>query len=136
MNYEIFYQFPIKYKLLKLKIYSSSNLIFSRPLKFTIHLDSRILITAWGPFPKTFEINLKGNNPVNELDKAAQFHDMAYSIFKDTKDRHVFDKKLQDEAFNLVKNSSTSLKDRAEAGLVGGVLLAKRKLGLGVRQKR
>ena len=57
MNNEIFYQFPIKYKLLKLKIYSSSNLIFSRPLKFTIHLDSRILITAWGPFPKTFEIN-------------------------------------------------------------------------------
>ena len=79
---------------------------------------------------------LKGDNPVNELDKAAQFHDMAYSIFKDTKDRHVFDKKLQDEAFNVVKNSSTSLKDRAEAGLVGGVMLAKRKLGLGVRQKR
>jgi len=57
MNNEIFYQFPIKYKLLKLKIYSSSNLIFSRPLKFSIHLESRILITAWGPFPKTFEIN-------------------------------------------------------------------------------
>jgi hypothetical protein len=79
---------------------------------------------------------LKGDVPVNELDKAAQFHDMAYSIFKDTKDRHVFDKKLQDEAFNLVKNLSTSLKDQAEAGLVGGVMLAKQKLGLGVRQKR
>jgi hypothetical protein len=57
MNNEIFYQFPIKYKLLKLQIFSSSNLIFSQPLKFTIHLDSRILVTAWGPFPKTFEIN-------------------------------------------------------------------------------
>ena len=44
-------------------------------------------------------------------------------------------KKLQDEAFNIVKNSSTSLKDQAEAGVVGGVMLAKRKLGLGVRQK-
>ena len=61
---------------------------------------------------------------------------MAYSIFKDTNDRHVFDKKLQDEAFNIVGNSSSSLKDKAEAGLVGGVMLAKRKLGLGVRQKR
>ena len=89
-----------------------------------------------GPGTKVKERLLKGDNPVNELDKAAQFHDMAYSIFKDTKDRHVFDKKLQDEAFNVVKNSSTSLKDRAEAGLVGGVMLAKRKLGLGVRQKR
>ena len=56
---------------------------------------------------------------LNELDKAAQFHDMTYAIFKDTKDRHVFDKKLQDEAFNIVKDGKHSLKDRAEAGLVG-----------------
>ena len=75
---------------------------------------------------------LRGDKPVKELDKAAQFHDMAYSIFKDTKDRHVFDKKLQNEAFNLAK-SSGSFKDRAEAGLVGGVMLAKRKLGLGCK---
>ena len=64
---------------------------------------------------------LRGDKPVKELDKAAQFHDIAYSIFKDTKDRHVFDKKLQDEAFKLVKSSNHSLKDRAEAGL--GVVL-------------
>ena len=89
-----------------------------------------------GPGTKVKERLLKGDVPVNELDKAAQFHDMAYSIFRDTKDHHVFDKKLQDEAFNLVKNSTSTLKDRAEAGLVGGVMLAKRKLGLGVRQKR
>ena len=57
MNNEIFYQFPIKCKLTKLKIYSFNNLIFSWPLKFTIHLESRILITAWGPFPKTFQFN-------------------------------------------------------------------------------
>ncbi len=98
-----------------------------------------------GPGTKVKERLLKGDVPVNELDKAAQFHDMAYSIFKDTKDRHVFDKKLQDEAFNIVKNSTSALKDKAEAGLVGGVMLSKRKLGFGlwpprasgcVRQKR
>ncbi len=89
-----------------------------------------------GPGTKVKDRLLKGDVPVNELDKAAQFHDMAYSIFKDTKDRHVFDKKLQGEAFNIVGNTSSSLKDKAEAGLVGGVMLAKRKLGLGVRQKR
>ncbi len=54
---------------------------------------------------------------MKELDKAAQFHDMTYAIFKDKKDRNVFDKKLQDEAFNIVKDSKHSLKDRAEAGL-------------------
>ncbi len=73
---------------------------------------------------------------MKELDKKAQFHDMAYAIFKDTKDRHVFDKKLQDEAFNIVKDSNHSLNDRAEAGLVGSLMLAKRKLVMGVRQKR
>ena len=46
-----------------------------------------------GPGTKVKDRLLKGDVPVNELDKAAQFHDMACSIFKDTKDRHVFDKK-------------------------------------------
>ena len=89
-----------------------------------------------GPGTKLKERLLRGDAPVKELDKAAQFHDMTYAIFKDTKDRHVFDKKLQDEAFNIVKNGNHSLKDRAEAGLVGSIMLAKRKLGMGVRQKR
>jgi hypothetical protein len=79
---------------------------------------------------------LRGDVPVKDLDKSAQFHDMSYAIFKDTKDRHVFDKKLQDEAFNIVKDGKHSLKDRAEAGLVGSLMLTKRKLGMGVRQKR
>ncbi len=42
---------------------------------------------------------------------------------KETKDRHVFDKKLQDEAFNIVKDANHSLKDRAEAGLVSSLML-------------
>ncbi len=46
-----------------------------------------------GPGTKVKERLLKGDIPVNELDKAAQLHDMASSIFKDTEDRHVFDKK-------------------------------------------
>ena len=89
-----------------------------------------------GPGTKLKERLLRGDAPVKELDKLAQFHDMSYRIFKDTKERHVFDKKLQDEAFSIVKNGNHSLKDRAEAGLVGGLMLAKRKLGMGVRQKR
>ncbi len=89
-----------------------------------------------GPGTKLKERLLKGDVPVKELDKAAQFHDMTYAIFKDKKDRHVFDKKLQDEAFDIVKDGKHSLKDRAEAGLVGSLMFGKRKLGLGVRQKR
>jgi len=70
------------------------------------------------------------------LDKAAQFHDITYPIFKGKKDSYVFDKKLQDETLNIVKDSKHSLKDRAAAGLVGNLMFGKRKLGLGVRQKK
>ena len=86
-----------------------------------------------GPGTKLKERLLRGDTPVKELDKADQFHDMTYAIFKDKKDRHVFDKKLLDEAFNIVKNLKNSLKDRAEAGLVGSLMFGKRKLGMGVR---
>ncbi len=46
-----------------------------------------------------------------------------------------FDVKLQDEAFNLFEDSSHTLGDTAEAGLVRSLTLAKRNLGVGVKQK-
>ena len=62
-----------------------------------IYLVITTLLLTW--YQITRERLLKGDAPVK--DKAAQFHDMSYAIFKDTNDRHVFDKKLQDEAFNI-----------------------------------
>ena len=56
MNNDTCYDVPIHFRLKQMKIYSSNNFVHGRPMKFTIHLDSRILITAWGPFSKTFEI--------------------------------------------------------------------------------
>ncbi len=69
-----------------------------------------------GPGTRLKERLLKGDVPVKELDKAAKFHDITYSI-------HLFGKKLQDKAFNIVKGSNPSLKDRAEAALVSGSCL-------------
>ena len=74
---------------------------------------------------------LAGDKPVNKLDAAAQQHDMAYAIFDDKKDRHVFDKKLQQEAQQIMFDPQSSWKEKAEAGLVAGTMLAKRKLGAG-----
>ena len=85
-----------------------------------------------GPGTKLRERLLKGDVPINKLDKASQFHDMSYEIFKDTIDRHKFDKKLQKEAFQIAKSKDSTVKDKLEAGLVGSVMYGKRKLGLGV----
>jgi hypothetical protein len=84
-----------------------------------------------GPGTKLKDRLLRDDKPVNKLDSAAREHDMAYAIFKDKKDRHVFDKKLQDEAAKIMKDPSSTIKEKLEAGLVSGVMAGKRKLGLG-----
>ena len=89
-----------------------------------------------GPGTKLKERLLRGDQPKNALDKAAKEHDMEYAIFKDTKDRHVFDKKLQDKAWRIAKNKDAGLQERLEAGLVSGVMAVKRKLGMGGRIKK
>lgn len=94
-----------------------------------IHLPGH---TFTGPGTKLKERLLRGDAPKNRLDAAARDHDIAYALFKDVKDRHVFDKRLQDEARKIRKDSKESFRNRAEAALVGGVMSVKRKLGMGV----
>ena len=84
-----------------------------------------------GPGTKLKERLLRGDKPINKLDAAAREHDMMYNIFKDTKERHVFDKKLQDQASAILKDPQSTIKERLEAGLVSGIMLGKRKLGMG-----
>lgn len=83
-----------------------------------------------GPGTKLRQRLLRGDAPINELDMHCRDHDMHYAIFKDTKDRHVFDEKLQKKAFEIAK-SSKNLGTKFQAGLVGSTMYAKRKLGLG-----
>ena len=84
-----------------------------------------------GPGTKLRKRLLRQDQPINALDRSAQFHDMSYAIFKSPKERHVFDKKLQDEAWEIVKDPKSSIKEKLEAGLVSGIMAGKQKLGLG-----
>jgi len=87
-----------------------------------------------GPGTKLKKRLLRQDKPVNKLDEKAQFHDMAYSIFKDKNQRHVFDKKMQNEAAEIARDPTSTMKEKIEAGLVSGIMLGKRKLGLGNKQ--
>lgn len=87
-----------------------------------------------GPGTKLRKRLLRQDKPVNKLDAAAKEHDMEYAIFKDTKDRHIFDKKLQDKAAEIMIDPQSSFREKAEAGLVSGIMLSKRKLGLGQKK--
>lgn len=87
-----------------------------------------------GPGTKLKKRILRGDKPINELDQAAMLHDLQYSLIKDTKERHKYDKQLQKRAFQIAKDKNTTIKDKVEAGIVGSVMFGKRKLGLGVPQ--
>ncbi len=79
------------------------------------------------------ERQLKENiAPVNELDSYAREHDIAYSNFRDTKTRHLYDKKLEDQAWGLVKNSKKPASERVAAYITTNLIKGKRLLGMGL----
>ena len=76
------------------------------------------------------------NKPINKLDEAAKEHDLFYREHKDTKDRHVADKVLQNRAWERVKSSDAKFLDEKVPALVTtGAMWAKRKLGFGITPK-
>lgn len=79
---------------------------------------------------------LRRNDPgVNELDKAAREHDIAYTLSNKLSDRHVADKILGKKAWKRVKSRDASLGERALALGVAGIMKAKRTLGMGLKHK-
>lgn len=86
-----------------------------------------------GPGTK-LEKRLNRNDPgVNELDRAAKEHDIAYSKTKKLSERHIADKILQKKAWKRVKSNDAGLGERAWALGVTGLMKAKRKLGMGMK---
>lgn len=68
--------------------------------------------------------------PVNELDRLAMDHDLAYSS-KDLGIRHEADRVLLNGAQRLIDDPGTDSHTRRQAGIVSIVIGAKLKLGLG-----
>ena len=88
-----------------------------------------------GPGTKLTKRLLQGQRGINKLDQACRVHDMQYKIFKDTKDRHIFDKELQDKAVKVMLSDKSNAKEKLEAGLVASIMFGKQKLGLGHNAK-
>lgn len=79
------------------------------------------------------ELNIeKQKKPTNKLDSNAMTHDIKYNEYKDLESRHEADKVLGDSAMEIVTNSDSSLKEKAEGLLVNGMMNVKRMIGMGV----
>ncbi len=73
--------------------------------------------------------------PINKLDSYAREHDIAYTNFRGTKTRHIYDKKLENQAWGIVKNSKKPTSERVSAYITTNLIKGKRLLGMGLRKK-
>lgn len=88
-----------------------------------------------GPGTKLKERLARGDPGINPLDQACKEHDIAYSRYKNTLDRNIADRILEEKAWQRVKSRDASLSERANALLVTNIMKAKVKLGMGVKAK-
>uniref|UniRef100_A0A8D8QZL9 Capsid protein VP1 n=1 Tax=Cacopsylla melanoneura TaxID=428564 RepID=A0A8D8QZL9_9HEMI len=85
-----------------------------------------------GPGTKLDE-KIKNNvKPINRLDEAAKEHDIFYDKHKDTKERHIADKKLQEKAWEIAVDPKTPLNEKAVAYMTTSAMAIKRKMGMGL----
>lgn len=88
-----------------------------------------------GPGTKLEKRLNRGDPGVNELDKAAKEHDIAYANSNKMSDRHKADKVLQKKAWKRVKSKDAGFGERVLSLGVAGIMKAKRKLGMGMKNK-
>ena len=77
-----------------------------------------------------------GDLPINALDTACLDHDISYEKYKDLKNRHIADRKLEQRAGEVATDAKSSFCERASALVVSSLMTAKRKMGFGLRKKR
>lgn len=70
------------------------------------------------------------------MDSACKEHDIAYSQSKDLDHRHQADRILEERAWSRVKSKDASVGEKAAAWLVTNTMKAKRKLGMGLQQRK
>lgn len=84
--------------------------------------------------PRT-KLPLPHSQPVNEVDKAAYYHDLAYENMADQQSRKIADDVMIQDLDAIRKDKNTNWKVRADATLVGLAMKAKRLLGMGKKKK-
>lgn len=89
-----------------------------------------------GPGTRLDKRLARGDKGINQLDSACKEHDIAYSQNRDNIEvRNAADRVLADKAWERVKARDANLGEKAAVLAVAGVMKAKSKLGMGVKNK-
>jgi coat protein VP1 len=99
-------------------------------LPFELHLPGYQFA---GPGTKLQKRLARGDPGINELDRAAKEHDIAYQNNRDLASRHKADYRLEQAAWDRVKSRDASFKEKAAAWLVTNAMKVKRRLGMGMK---
>lgn len=89
-----------------------------------------------GPGTKLKKRLERGDPGINKLDQACKQHDIAYSTFKDTKNRSIADRALAEKAWQRVQSSDASIGEKAASLAVTAAMKAKTTFGGGKRRTR
>jgi hypothetical protein len=87
----------------------------------------------FGPFTKLGKRFSRGDEPVNKLEAGCKNHDIFYRDHKDTKERHIADKELENIDDEMMHASDSSIHEKVDAAFVKTVMKSKRYLGMGMR---
>lgn len=78
----------------------------------------------------------RNDQGINPLDEACKVHDLAYAKTSDIEGRHKADKILEEAASQRLSSRDASIKEKMAAFGVKGVMNVKRKLGMGMKNKK
>jgi len=79
---------------------------------------------------------LPSSIPINEVDRAAYYHDLAYENMRDLPSRRIADNAMIDDLDAIRKDSKADWRTRGDAFLVGLAMKTKRFLGLGKKKRK
>lgn len=87
-----------------------------------------------GPGTKLKKRLARGDKGINPLDSACRTHDIAYMSSNNLDIRHKADKLLEEQAWERVKASDSSKKEKLVAYAIVNAMKAKRKIGMGCKR--
>ena len=72
------------------------------------------------------------SKPIDRVDQAAYYHDLAYNEFKDTENRNIADTEMLQQLDSIEK---PSFREKIEMAIIKPIISTKQKFGLGLKDR-
>ena len=73
------------------------------------------------------------SKPVDRVDQAAYYHDLAYNEYTDTENRNIADREMLKD---LSEIENPSIREKIEMAIIKPIINTKQKFGLGLKERK